>query len=466
MLVIPAPLPDEIARGYLGRIGQHNGLLDEVQIGMMLRRFVGSEAVSRREHAALELLASAAQIDLLAFLQHHTLLPYRKIVSLHRDQDAQSWSHRSLLWSQGMKALRTAAYFCPECVGEDIDFHGQSYWRRQHQLPGQLLCVKHNRGLRYVDSDNAWLKSPSFFLETAFEVSDEWVRLAMQNPLKQRFFEIWSGLAEQTPSIYSGVASRVFREKARALGFATRPGQTDRPWLSDRIVEAFGSQWLATICPILAAKVPGAEFPSIDRHILAKNGKSLAHYYVLIAAQLFDTADEALLALMAAQSSDYGSTGNVAQCRLREVTDSELIEAYVMAGGSHSKSARVVGLGERAAAFRLKGLGLPALSKGALVSLHAFYIEQKCIDESAKVGGLTVEQLLDLLRQIGVSFIKAMKRIVMAPSEIGPGSRGQRPKALNPHEMGGFEAGIKFKFAPQKKCVRRHLSQIGLPEGA
>lgn len=462
MLVIPSPLPDEIARGYLGRIGQHNGLFDEARIGIMLRRFVGSEAVSRREHAALELLASVAQIDLSVFLQQHTLLPYRKIIATHRGQDVQSWSNRSLLWTQGMKAMRTAAYFCPECVGEDIDFHGQSYWRRQHQLPGQLLCAKHSRGLRYVDSDRAWLTPPSFFLETSFEVRDEWIRLALENPLQQRFFDIWSGLAEQAPSIYSGVASRVFREKARALGFATRPGQTDRPWLSDRIVESFGGQWLATICPSLAAKVPGVEFPSIDRHILAKNGKSLAHYYVLIAAQLFDTADEALLALVAEQSSDLGQAGGGERY---QVTDSELLEAYVLTGGSHSKSARAVGMGDGAAAVRLKGLGLPALNKAALASLHAFYIGQKNIDESAKAGGLLAEQLLDLLRQTGVPFIKAMKRITLAPSHVGPGSRGQRPKALNPHELSSPESGITFKFAPQKKYVRRHLSQLTLPEG-
>lgn len=462
MLLIPTPLPDEIARGYLGRIGQLNGLSDETQMVTMLRVLVGSDAASRREHAVAELLASASQSDLVTFLQHHTLLPYRNIISTRPGRDAQSWTHRSLLWTQGMKALRTASYFCPHCVSEDIDFHGQSYWRRQHQLPGQIFCAKHSCGLCYVDSDNALLKPPSFFLKSAFEVCDEWVRAAMESPMHQRFFDIWSGLAEYDHSIYSGVASHVFREKARGLGFATRPGQTDRPFLSDSIVEAFGARWLATICPSLATKSLGVEFRSIDRHILAKNGKSLAHYYVLIAAQLFDTADEALFALVATQPSDLGHAGGAEKYG---VSDGELLEAYVKAGGSYSKSARVIGMGVGPATIRLKGLGLPALTKATQASLHAFYIDQQSIDDSAAVGGMNAEQLLELLRQTGAPLVKAMKRILPATSDRGLGSRGQRPQALNPHELSGHESGIRFKFAPQKKLVRRHLGQMSTPVG-
>lgn len=462
MLLIPTPLPDEIAKGYLGRIGQLNGISDETQIVTMLRFFVGSDASNRREHAVAELLASASQSNLISFLQHHTLLPYRKIIAPRPGMSAQSWADRSLLWTQGMKALRSAAYFCPHCVSEDVDFHGQSYWRRQHQLPGQVFCAKHNCGLCYVDSDKALLSQPSFFLNSAFEVCDEWVRAAMESPIHRRFFDIWSGLAEYDQSIYSGVASHIFREKARGLGFATRPGQTDKPLLSDSIVESFGARWLATICPSLATKSSGVEFRSIDTHILAKNGKSLPHYYVLIAAQLFDTADEALLALAATQPSDLGHAGAAEKyC----VSDAELLAAYVKAGGSHSKSARVIGIGEGSAAIRLKALGLPALTKATQPSLKAFYIDHLSIEESAAAGGMKPEQLLELLRQTGAPLVKAMKQIMIAPSERGLGSRGQRPQALNPHELSGHEPAIKFKFAPQKKCVRRHLSQTSSPVG-
>ena len=412
----------------------------------MLRLFVGSDAATRREHAIIELLASASQSELVSFLRHHTLLPYRYIIASQPGRDAQSWTHRAFMWSQGMKALRTAAYFCPQCVREDVDFHGQSYWRRQHQLPGSLLCAKHGCGLCYVDSDKALLKPPSFFLETAFEVPSDWVGMVMENPLHQRFIDIWSGLAEYDHSIYSGVASRVFREKARAMGFATHLGQANMPLLSDRIVESFGVRWLATISPSLAMKSLGVEFPSIDRYILAKNTKTLAHYYVLIATQLFDTADEALSALVSTQPSDLGLA---AGAKRYSVPDDVLLEAYVKAGGSYSKSGLAIGMGRTAADIRLKSLGLPNLNKKALASLHAFYVGQKSIDESAESGGLTADQLLELLRQAGAPFVKVMKRILQATSEDMASSRGRRPKALNPRGLSVVDVGKAFKFAPQ-----------------
>lgn len=33
--------------------------------------------------------------------------------------------------------------FCPECMKEDIDKHGETYWHRIHQTPGVLVCPKH-----------------------------------------------------------------------------------------------------------------------------------------------------------------------------------------------------------------------------------------------------------------------------------------------------------------------------------
>lgn len=37
--------------------------------------------------------------------------------------------------------------YCPECTSEDIQKHGETYWRRIHQLPGIMACHKHNQTL-------------------------------------------------------------------------------------------------------------------------------------------------------------------------------------------------------------------------------------------------------------------------------------------------------------------------------
>ncbi len=58
------------------------------------------------------------------------------------DKTGTQRSHR--LWP---KYLR----YCPDCVREDIDNYGETYWHRVHQLPAMLYCTKHHA--RLFESD-------------------------------------------------------------------------------------------------------------------------------------------------------------------------------------------------------------------------------------------------------------------------------------------------------------------------
>lgn len=37
--------------------------------------------------------------------------------------------------------------WCVDCIAEDYDLHGMSYYHRDHQLPGVFHCHRHQRGL-------------------------------------------------------------------------------------------------------------------------------------------------------------------------------------------------------------------------------------------------------------------------------------------------------------------------------
>jgi hypothetical protein len=43
-------------------------------------------------------------------------------------------------------AIKDKKFFhhCPLCLDEDINLYGETYWRIEHQLPGVLVCVRHN----------------------------------------------------------------------------------------------------------------------------------------------------------------------------------------------------------------------------------------------------------------------------------------------------------------------------------
>jgi hypothetical protein len=89
--------------------------------------------------------------------ESHTMHPYSKIVYPHKfrrqvdavidgecapetfDKTGTQRTHR--LWPEFLR-------YCPECVQEDVDSYGETYWHRVHQLPAMVYCTKHRIRLR------------------------------------------------------------------------------------------------------------------------------------------------------------------------------------------------------------------------------------------------------------------------------------------------------------------------------
>jgi hypothetical protein len=78
------------------------------------------------------------------------------------DKTGTQRSHR--LWP---KYLR----YCPDCVREDIDIYGETYWHRIHQLPAMLYCTKHH--VRLYDSDIEVIGSRMDFHPASAELLSE-----------------------------------------------------------------------------------------------------------------------------------------------------------------------------------------------------------------------------------------------------------------------------------------------------
>jgi len=79
------------------------------------------------------------------------------------DRTGTQRSHR--LWP---KYLR----YCPDCVREDIDNHGETYWHRVHQLPAMLYCTKHQA--RLYDSDAEVIGTHMSFCPASAELLSEY----------------------------------------------------------------------------------------------------------------------------------------------------------------------------------------------------------------------------------------------------------------------------------------------------
>lgn len=38
-------------------------------------------------------------------------------------------------------------FYCSECVKEELEIYGESFWNRIFQVPGVMVCLKHKRTL-------------------------------------------------------------------------------------------------------------------------------------------------------------------------------------------------------------------------------------------------------------------------------------------------------------------------------
>lgn len=433
-MITPLPMPDELDRSYLGRLIRMNGLRSEKDAMSLIGQWARTSEFPHRKLTRIELLSLAADMDLPEFACRHTTLPLRRSITSYRSDMAHgSIANQSMLRLTGMRVARPGAYFCVDCISTDQETSGMSYWRRDHQLPGVSMCSKHFKPLRYVDNNEAFLKAPSHFISNSNVVDEMWATSMQKNPGIQKFLAISRGLLGNHKPLDVKSVRVLLCKHTNAKGWSTKNGKCNKPLLSDQVAMAFPREWLSTVFLVLVDKKPGVKMHQMDGVLYLSTSASSVIPYILACCLLFNSADEALQALLMPSI-------DITKPRQRStpppVDANELRGAYIRAKGQHALVLTEMSADNRMVLIKLRGLGLPNLSsinqQSALVAATSFFVDKKSSAESADLGGIPLETLEDFIRQ-GGSELAATLLEIRAPQR-GPGTGVLRVRPLTPHE--------------------------------
>lgn len=192
---IPELYPDELVYSVFARYYVYSGYSAYVDAAADLfsnkRTRPVPEFINAMNIGTKEILLRNISMEKL--IEKHTMFPaYSRFIPLERRRNAfkalvqTEGNYMNLLYiptgKQNMKYLR----WCPECVNQDRDKYGETYWHRLHQIAGMDICPVHHCRLQqssvYTGKDTpALISAEQEILEhnnTSEDVSEVEIRLS------------------------------------------------------------------------------------------------------------------------------------------------------------------------------------------------------------------------------------------------------------------------------------------------
>ena len=253
----PVPLPDEVPYSVAARHGS-KWHLPARQAASFLFGGTASASVTLPgylEHFSASLpRCKASNADML--ISGHTLLPmYIPFVDaataeLARDSALHGIGVHLML---GLAASRVARHsclmLCMHCARDDLAHYGTSYWHREHQAEGVLVCAKHKVVLfRTEAKPYRRYASPCFVsAERAKRVAPLKINPSSMGHAVRIATDVYELLSVRYPVLGMGKLHTFYRNQLCLLGFMDNRMRINRVDLIDSFNERYGVPFLRQI---------------------------------------------------------------------------------------------------------------------------------------------------------------------------------------------------------------------------
>lgn len=299
----PTPYPDELLYSVMARYHVWSG---NTSPKMTIEELYGKRTVRSvwdlpaNINLLLRQLGSYWYSDQL--INNHTMYPYYAPFLLPKQVKQVQ---ESMLGSDGSKIhtrigvaasnvkLKTNLYVCSDCIKEDMDIYGETYWRRVHQAPGVLICPKHET---ILEKTIVSVKSQN---QHEFVMANPLVERTKVNldEIKEDEFGLLVKVSKATDLIlnsnYLQSTDNTIRNKYLELlkqkGFASPSGILKR----DRLYQSFGERFSNRILELLQSSVFFEEADWLT-NIFQKHRKSFHPIRHMLVMMFLDTDLEAL----------------------------------------------------------------------------------------------------------------------------------------------------------------------------
>jgi len=169
----PTPYEDELLYSLIARFHKRTGnyLMCDTLNDLFNNKFFRSSAIIPAKLGTLVKNVEHFNMQFDEILINHTLFPFFMAFSTTKKyDDVYNWAKNSEAGSIslkiglfGLKGIYDKLRFCPLCYEEEIKKYGESYWHREHQTPGVLVCIKHNKVL--MESKINFLKDTKYYYD-------------------------------------------------------------------------------------------------------------------------------------------------------------------------------------------------------------------------------------------------------------------------------------------------------------